>query len=72
MPSMASNRFDPTRDKARILFRYGGRQFNKTVRVEPDRAAFRLCALIEKTIQDLERGKLTKPVEVNPVALLMS
>ncbi|MEO6811935.1 MAG: hypothetical protein ABI353_22730, partial [Isosphaeraceae bacterium] len=69
---MASHHFDPAKDKARIFFRYGGRQFNKTVRVDSDRAAFRLCALIEETIQDLERGKLTMPVEADPVAFLMS
>jgi hypothetical protein len=58
---MASHTFDPKTSKSRIFFRYGGRQFNRIVLANNSREAERLCALVEVTIQDLERGKLVMP-----------
>src|SRR4051794_3829163 len=69
---MASYDFDPRKGKARVFFRHGGHQFNKTVKVESDRAAGRLCAVIEETVQDLERGKLTMPPDADPIAFMLS
>ena len=47
---MASFDFDPKASRARFFFRYGGRQFNKTLPVKTDREADRICALIEETV----------------------
>jgi integrase len=69
---MASRDFNPKTGKARIFFRYGGKQFNKTIRVKDDREALRACALIDETIQDLERGKLTLPPGADPAAFIIS
>jgi hypothetical protein len=69
---MASYEFDPKKGKARFFFRFGGKQFNKTRKVESDRAADRLRALIEETIGDLERGKLSMPPDADPVAFILS
>ena len=69
---MASRKFDPKTGKARIFFRYAGRQFNRTMTVRNDREAERACALIEETIQDLERGKLALPPDADSAAFIMS
>ena len=69
---MASRKFNPTNGKALIYFRYGGRQFNRTISAKSDREAERACALIEETIQDLERGKLSMPPAADPAAFILS
>ncbi len=69
---MASRDFNPKAGKARIFFRFAGTQYNKTIRVSTDNEARRACALIEETIQDLERGKLTMPSDADPAAFIMS
>jgi hypothetical protein len=48
------------------------RQFNRTISVKSDREAERACALIEETIQDLERGKLAMPTDADPVSFIIS
>ena len=58
---MASRDFNSKTGKARLFFRYEGRQYNKVIQVRNDDEARRACALIEETIQDLERGKLVMP-----------
>lgn len=69
---MASREFNPRTGKARLFFRYGGRQYNKTMPFGSDREALRACALIEETIQDIERGKLVMPSDADPVTFLVS
>ena len=69
---MASRDFNPKTGKARLFFRYGGKQYNKTIQVRDDKEARRACALIEETIQDLERGKQTLPPDADPVAFILS
>ena len=69
---MASREFNSKTGKARLFFRFGGKQFNKTIRLSNDNGARRACALIEETIQDLERGKLMMPPNADPAAFIMS
>ena len=69
---MASCDFNPKTGKARLFFRFGGQQFNKTMPFGSDREARRVCALVEETIQDLERGKLVMPPDADAVAFLVS
>ena len=33
---MASYEYDPKKGKARVFFRFGGKQFNKTIKVESE------------------------------------
>ena len=69
---MASFDFSPKTGKARIFFRYAGRQFNRTMSARNDREAERASALIEETIQDIERGKLALPDGADVPAFIMS
>lgn len=69
---MASYVFDPKKGRVRVFFRYGGKQFNKTLKAESDRAAGRICAVIEETIQDVVRGNLTMPPDADPVTFMIS
>jgi len=62
---MPSFRYTPESHKARFFFRHAGRQYNKTLKVETERHAERVLALIEETVQDLERGKLSLPPGVD-------
>ncbi|MDB5349224.1 MAG: hypothetical protein JWN86_471 [Planctomycetota bacterium] len=58
--------------KARLFLRYARRQYNRTINVGSEREAERACALIEETIQDLQRGKLAMPPGADPVDFLLS
>lgn len=69
---MASCKYDSDRGTARIFFRYGGRQHNKVEKVESERHAERLLALVEETILDLERGKLAMPAHADPKTFIMT
>src|SRR4051812_49082335 len=69
---MANAIRDPRTGKFRVFFRLGKRQFNKTLRLENERAAERLCALIEETIQDLTRGRLVIPEGADPATFILS
>jgi integrase len=69
---MASREFNSKTGKARLFFRFGGKQFNKTIAVQSDKDALRACALIEETIQDLERGKLTMSSDADPASFILS
>lgn len=69
---MANAIYNPQTGKFRIFFRIGKRQFNKTLRLENERAAERLCPLIEETIQDLARGRLVMPEGVDPATFILS
>jgi hypothetical protein len=69
---MASRNFNPKTGKARLFFRFGGRQFNRTIHVRDDNETRRACALIEETIQDIERGKLTMPPDADAATFILS
>jgi integrase len=69
---MASCEFNSKTGKARLFFRYAGRQYNRTIDVKSAREAERACAAIEETIQDIERGKLTMSPEADPAAFILS
>jgi integrase len=69
---MASYEFDPKTGRARLFFRYNGRQLNRTINVPTDRAADNARALVEETIQDLKRGKLAMPADADPADFLLS
>src|SRR5262245_18061233 len=69
---MASFNCDPKTGKARVFFRYGGRQFNRTIKLGTARAAEGMRATIEETIADLQRGRLNLPPDAGVKAFLIS
>ena len=69
---MASSTYDPKTGRARVFFRFAGRQFNKTVKVKSERAAEALCETIEQTIADLDRGRLSLPSDADIASFLLS
>jgi integrase len=68
---MASHHF-LGKDKARIVFRFAGRQYARTIAVRSDREAERAAALVEEAIADVARGRLAIPEGVDPGSFLLS
>lgn len=58
---MASYQYNAAKKTARIHFRHEGRQLTKIEKVDSERQAQRIVALVEETLLDLERGKLVVP-----------
>ena len=69
---MASYQYDPKKGTARIHFRHEGRQLNRVEKVESERHAQRLVALVEETLIDLQRGKLAIPPDVDVKAFILT
>jgi integrase len=69
---VASYVFDLKKGRVRLFFRYAQTQFNKTVKVETEKAAGRLCAIVEEALDDLARGKLIMPADADPVTFILS
>ena len=58
---MASLHQHPKSSNYSLAFRYGGKQFNKSLRTSDRREADRIKARVEQAIIDLERGRHTLP-----------
>ena len=69
---MSSAQFNPKTGKVRIFFRYDGRQFNRTMKVASERAGLALCEIVDQTISDLERGRISLPAAVDLPSFLLS
>ncbi len=69
---MASYQYSAKKGTARIHFRYEGRQLNRVEKVESERHAQRLVALVEETLIDLERGKLAMPPDVDEKTFILT
>lgn len=69
---MASYQYDAKRGIARIHFRYDGKQLNRVEKVESERHAQRIVALVEETLIDLERGKLTLPAGADAKTFILT
>ena len=69
---MASFKFNAKTGRTRLFFRFNGQQFNRTIMVASAREAERACALVEETIQDLKRGKLSLAPDADPAEFLLS
>jgi integrase len=70
--TMASLKYDHKTGKARIFFRYNGRQFNRTVKVKSERAGLALCETIDLALSDLECGKSSLPDDADVASFLLS
>jgi len=69
---MASYQYDRKKGVARIHFRYAGKQLNRVEKVESERQAQRLVALVEETLSDLSRGKLIMPADADPKVFILT
>jgi integrase len=69
---MASYQYDATKGVARVHFRHEGRQLNRVEKVDSERHAQRLVALVEETLIDLERGKLILPPGVDAKTFILT
>jgi hypothetical protein len=69
---MASFDLDPSSGNHHIRFRYGGKPFKRTLRLEDAREAERVCGVVEETLKDLKRGRLTLPEGADPGAFFIS
>ena len=69
---MASYDYRAKTHKARFFFRHAGKQYNKTLTMESERSAERQSAVIEETLQDLERGKLAIPEDADVLTFIIS
>jgi integrase len=69
---MASFDFDPTSGRYHVRFRYGKTPFKRSLRLEDEREAGRVCAAIEETLKDLKRGRLVMPPDAEPGAFILS
>jgi len=69
---MASYQYDRKKGVARIHFRYAGKQLNRVEKVESERHAQRLVALVEETLSDLSRGKLIMPADADPKVFILT
>src|SRR5271157_3151992 len=69
---MSSAQFNPKTGKVRIFFRYDGRQFNRTMKVASERAGSALCEIVDQTMSDLERGRISLPAAVDLPSFLLS
>jgi integrase len=69
---MSSANFDPKTGKARIFFHFAGRQWNRTIKVKSARAADAICETIDRTISDIELGRLVMPPDADPSVFLLS
>src|SRR4051794_33423550 len=69
---MASYKYNAKTASARIHFRYEGQQHSRVEKVDSERHAQRMVALIEETLIDLARGKLVMPPDVDPRSFIMT
>ncbi len=69
---MASFDFDSVSRRYHIRFRYGGKPFKRSLPLEGDREAERVCGVIEEAIKDLKRGRLEIPAGADVGAFLLS
>lgn len=69
---MASLRHDPKSGRFLILFRYGGRQFQRTLKTTRSKDAQAICGRVEETIALLERGRLEMPPNADPGLFILS
>jgi integrase len=69
---MASYKFEPDRQSARLYWRYLGRHQTKVIRCATDREAQRACSLVEETLDNLVRGRLSIPDGVDPRMFILS
>ena len=61
--AMACFDFDPVKRRYHICFRYGGKPFKRSLPLEDDREAVRVCGVIQEAIKIQRLIKLQSPLE---------
>jgi hypothetical protein len=69
---MAAIEFDPPSGYYRIVFRYGGRRFRRSLKVKDEALAESLRGRVEETLSDLRRGRLVMPPDADPGTFILS
>jgi len=69
---MASLTRHPRSNYWSIKFRFGGKQFCKSLHTEKEKEAQRLRGIIERTLDEMERGRLVRPPDADFWAFVRS
>src|SRR3954447_19815715 len=70
---MASIKLDPAGSGFyRIQFRYGGRQFNKSLKIRSEQEAAAIAGRVEETLALLRRGRLSIPEGADVGSFILS
>ncbi len=69
---MASLRQDSRNGRYHVLFRYGGRQFRRSLNTTQQREAKAIRGRIEETLALLQRGRLEMPIDADPALFILS
>jgi hypothetical protein len=69
---MASISLDPVSKTYRIQFRYGGRQFNRSLKTKSERDAKAIRGRVDETLALLSRGRLQLPPGADPGTFILS
>ncbi len=56
----------------RVVFRFGGRKFSRSLKTRNDKAATACLARLEDNLRRLELGTLDIPVDADPASFLLS
>ena len=59
-------------DSYRLIFRYGGRKFSRSLKTKDAKEAEAVRVRVEENLKLLERGRLELPPEADLVAFLLS
>lgn len=69
---MASVRRNSRSGQYLILFRYGGRQFQRSLRTDSVKRANAICGRVEETLQLLQLGRLAIPEDADPGEFILT
>ncbi len=69
---MASYDLDPKSGRFHIRFRYAGKPFKRSLKLDGEREAGRVCGVVEETLKDLQRGRLVMPEGADAGSFLIS
>ena len=69
---MAAIEFDPASGFYRVVFRYAGMRFKRSLKVKDAALAEAMRARVEETLSDLRRGRLSMPPDAEPGTFILS
>lgn len=69
---MATLEFDNTSQRYRVRFRFGRREYKRSLKTSDKRESRALLGRIEDTILQIERGRLLLPPNADPAAFILS
>jgi integrase len=69
---MASIELDPASGFYRVVFRYAGMRFKRSLKVRHHASAEAVRGRVEETLSDLRRGRLVMPLDAEPGTFILS